>query len=122
MVTCVKDWVVKFGGTRNIYGNKKKKKMHSLSILVKEENEHTVHGDSRMSLVIEKGKVHLKLTSGEVLILSNVLYVSNICWNLVSVSLLRKARAGILLDSDKIILIKNDAFVRKGCCIMVSLY
>ena len=96
--------------------------MHSLSILVKEENEHIVHGDLRMPMVIEKGKVHLKLTSGEVLILSNVLYVSNICWNLVSVSLLRKATTGILLDSDKIILIKNDAFVGKGCCIMVSLY
>ncbi|RVW85530.1 Retrovirus-related Pol polyprotein from transposon TNT 1-94 [Vitis vinifera] len=49
-------------------------------------------GDSRSTLVIGKGKVLLKLTSGKVLALSDVLHVPDINWNLVSVSLLGKAR------------------------------
>ena len=42
--------------------------------------------------------------------------MSDIRWNLVSVSLLRKAGMRILFESDKIVLTKNDAFVRKGYC------
>ncbi|KAL6338579.1 hypothetical protein AAG906_021294 [Vitis piasezkii] len=62
-------------------------------------------GDSRSTPVIGKGKVLLKLTSGKVLALCDVLHVLDICWNLV-----------ILFDSDKIVLTKNDAFVGKGYC------
>ena len=73
-------------------------------------------GDSRSTLVIGKGKVLLKLTSGKVIILSDVLHMPNICWNLVSVSLLGKIGVRILFDSDKIVLTKNDAFVGNYYC------
>ena len=73
-------------------------------------------GDSRFTPVIGKEKVLLKLTSGKVLALSDVLHVPDINWNLVSVSLLGKARVRILFNSDKIVLAKNDAFVGKGYC------
>ena len=59
--------------------------------MVKEEEEQVFMGDSRSSLVISKGKVLLELTFGKVLALSDVLYVPDIHWNLVSVSLLGKA-------------------------------
>ena len=48
--------------------------------------------------------------------LSDVLHVPNIRWNLVSISLLGKARVRILFDSDIIVLTKNDAFVGNGYC------
>ena len=83
---------------------------------VKEGEEQVLMGDSRSSLVIGKGKVLLKLTSGKVLALSDVLHVPNIRWNLVSVSLLRKAGVKIRFDSDKIVLTKNDSVVWKGYC------
>ena len=66
--------------------------------------------------MISKGKVLIKLTSSKVLTLSDVLHVLDISWNLVSLSLLGKARVRILFDSDKIILTKNDAYVGKGYC------
>ena len=42
--------------------------------------------------------------------------MSDIRWNLVSVSLLRKAGMRILFEFDKIVLTKNDAFVRNDYC------
>ena len=73
-------------------------------------------GDSRSSPMIDKGKDLLKLTFGNVLTLNNVLHVSDIHRNLVSVSLLGKARVRVMFDSDKIVLTKNDVFVGKGYC------
>ena len=73
-------------------------------------------GDYRSTLVIGKGKVLLKLTSGKVFTPCDVLQVPDIRWNLVSVSLIGKAGVRILFDSDKIVLTKNDAFVGKGYC------
>ena len=66
--------------------------------------------------MIGKGKVLLKLTSGKVLALSDVLYVLDIHWNLVSESQFGKVGVRIMFDSDKIVLTKNDAFVGKGYC------
>ncbi|RVW50491.1 hypothetical protein CK203_086825 [Vitis vinifera] len=70
-------------------------------------------GDSRSTLVIDKEKVILKLTSTKVLTLCDILHVRDIRWNLVSVSLLGKTGVLILFDYDKIVLTKNDAFVGK---------
>ena len=113
MVTNMKDWVVNFGATRHICGNRSAFTSYTT---LKEEEEQVFMGDSRSTLVIGKGKVLIKLTFGKVLALSDVLHVPNIRWNLVSISLLEKARVRILFDSDKIVLTKNDAFVGKGYC------
>ncbi|RVW34083.1 hypothetical protein CK203_084317 [Vitis vinifera] len=60
-------------------------------VIFSEEGEEQVFmGNSRSTLVIGKLKVLLKLTSGKVLALSDVLHVPDIHWNLVSVSLLGK--------------------------------
>ena len=88
---------------------------------VKEGEEQVFMGDSRFFRMIGKRKVLLKLTSRKVLALSDVLHVPDIRWNLVSVSLLGKAGMRILFDFDKLVLTKNNVFVRKGYCNQVLL-
>lgn len=58
--------------------------------MVKEGEELMFMGDSKSSLVIGKVKVLLKLKSGKVLALSDVLHVPDIAWNFVSASLHEK--------------------------------
>ncbi|KAL6314351.1 hypothetical protein AAG906_021061 [Vitis piasezkii] len=101
MVTNMKDWVVDSGATRHICGNRSAFTSYTT---VKEGDEQV------------KRKVLLKLTSRKVFAFNDVLNVTNIHWNLVSVSLLGKVGVRILFDSDKIVLTKNDAFVGKGYC------
>ena len=74
----------------------------------------SLHG--RFEIIPDKGKILLKLTSGNALALNDVFHVPDIRWNLVSKSLLGKARVKIMFESNKIMLTKNDAFVRKGVC------
>ena len=64
--------------------------------------------------ILEKWKVILKLTSRKTLYLSNVLYVPSLHRNLVFGSLLNWASLKIVLEGDKVILIKNGDFVGKG--------
>ena len=113
MVTNMKDWILDYGATRHICGNKSAFTSYTK---VKEGKEQVFMGDSRSSPVIGKGKVLLKLTSGKVLALGDVLHVPDIRWNLVSMSLIWKARVRIMFDSNKIVLTKNDDFVGKGYC------
>ena len=111
MVTNMKDCVVDSRATRHICGNRS---TFSSYTTVKEGEEQVFMGDSRSSPVISKGKVLLKLTSEKVLALSDVLHVLDIRWNLVSVSLIGKTGVKIMFDSNKIMLINNNAFVGKG--------
>ena len=80
--------MVDFGATRHICGNESAFTSYTT---VKEGDEQIFMGDYRYTSVIGKGKVLLKLTSGKVLALSDVLHVPDIRWNLVSISLLGKA-------------------------------
>ena len=113
MVTNMKDWVVDSRATSHICGNRSAFISYTTT---REEDEQVFMRDSRFTPMIGKWKVLLKLTSGKVIVLSDVHHMPNICWNLVSVSLLGKTGVRILFDSDKIVLTKNDAFVGKGYC------
>ena len=84
--------------TRHICGNRSA--FTSYSMMNKGE-EKVFIGDSRSSSMIGKGKFLLKLTFGKVFALGDVLYVPDIRWNLVSMSLLRKVRVRIMFDSEK---------------------
>ena len=119
LVTNMKDRVVDSRATKYICGNRS---AFSSYTTIKEGEEQVFMGDSRSTPMIDKGKVLLKLTSRKVLVLSDVLYVLDIQWNLVSVSLLGKAGMRILFDFDKIVLTKNDAFVGKGYCNQVFFF
>ena len=98
MVTNMKDCIVDSRATRHICGNRSAFTSYTM---VKEGEEQVFMGNSTSSLVIGKGKVPLKLTFGKVLALSDVLYVSDICWNSVLVSILRKEGVRIIFDPDK---------------------
>jgi len=56
----------------------------------------------------------LKLTSDKTLALSGVLHVSSIRVNLIYVALLSKVEVKMSFESDKIVMTKNNVFVRKG--------
>ena len=113
LVTNMKDWIVDSGATRHICGNESAFTSYTT---VKEGEEQVFMGDSRSSPMIGKGKVILKLTFIKFLALNDVLHVPDIRWNLVSVSLLRKAGVKIMFESNQIMLTKNYAFGGKGYC------
>ena len=66
--------------------------------------------------VLGKGKVNLKMTSGKVLSLGDVLHVPDIRVNLVSVALLGKNGIKISFESDKVVITKSRNFIGKGYC------
>jgi len=79
-------------------------------------------GDYRTTLVLEKGKVLLKLTSGKTLTLKNVLHVPSVRVNLISVALLGKAGVKVSFEYDKIGMTKNNVFGKRDIVIKVFLY
>lgn len=64
----------------------------------------TYMGDSIIAQVLGKRKFLLKLTSGKILALNDVLQVPNIRANMVSVALVGKIRVKVSLESDKIVI------------------
>jgi len=61
-----------------------------------------------------KGKVRLKLTYGKTLALSDVLHVPSIRVNLISITLSGKVSVKVSIESDKIVMTKNNVFAEKG--------
>jgi len=78
--------------------------------------EHVNFGDFRTTPILGKGKVILKLTSGKTLALSDVLHVSSIRVNLISVALLGKVGVKVSFEFDKIVMTKNNVFMGKENC------
>ena len=76
MVTNMKDLVVESGATRHICGNRSAFISYTT---IREDDEQVFMGDSRFTPMIGKWKGLLKLTSGKVLVLSDVLHMPNIC-------------------------------------------
>ena len=110
-MTNVSKWVVDSCATRHICANRSAFTSYTS---IGEGEEHVYLGDSRTTLVLGKGKVLLKLTPGKTLALRDVLHVSSIRVNLISVGLLGKVGVKVAFESDKIVMTKNNVFVRKG--------
>jgi len=70
--------------------------------------------NSAISKVERKWKVILKWTSGKKLTLNDVLYVSDICKNLIFRSILSKKIFRIVFEPDKFVLTKRRVYVGKG--------
>ena len=87
IATNSKEWAIDSGATRHICGDRSAFTSYTP---VRDEEENVFMGDSRTTPVLGKGKVLIKLTSGKVLSLNDVLYVPKIRVNLVSLSLLGK--------------------------------
>jgi uncharacterized protein YukE len=113
LVSDVEKWVVDSGATRHICANRTAFTSYT-SVGVDEDQVYL--GDSRTAAVNSKGKVILKLTSGKTLVLSDVLHMPTIRTNLISVALLNKVGVKVSLESNKIVITKNDVFVGKGYC------
>jgi hypothetical protein len=106
-------WVIDSGAVIHICANKNV--FTSYKSIGKGE-EYVTLSDSRTVVVVGKGNVKLKLTSGKILSLSNVLHVPDMNYNLVSVSILSKAGIKVIFDSDKVLLSKCGGFIGKGLC------
>ncbi|TYH19396.1 hypothetical protein ES288_A05G348400v1 [Gossypium darwinii] len=71
-------------------------------------------GNSSNSEVLGKGKILLKLTSGKILALNNVLCVHALRRNLISCGLLNKKNIKLVFESEKLVLSHNGNYIRKG--------
>ena len=112
LVSNVSEWVLDTGATRHICsGREMFKEYEKVS-----EGECVFMGNSSTVTVSGKGKVLLKLTSGKLLELNNVLHVPDIRRNLISGALLNKAGIKLTFESDKLVLTRNNVFVGKGFC------
>lgn len=72
--------------------------------------------NSNTSSVVGKGTIELKLTSGKILELKDILHVPEVQRNLISGVLLNKVGLKLTFESDKLVMTKNGVFVRKGYC------
>lgn len=70
-------------------------------------------GNSAAAGMSGKWKILLQLTSGKTLALNNVLYVPELCRNLVFGALLDKVVLKIVLESDKLVITRNKYFLGK---------
>ena len=104
------DWLLDTGATRHICSNKALFQEFYDAV----NGEHVFMGNSSTIMVLGKGKIFLKLTSGKTLALNDVLYVPSLRRNLVSSSLLNKVGLKLVFEGDKVILAKNGDFVGKG--------
>ena len=77
-------------------------------------DEKLYMGNSSTSKVEGVRKIALKMTSGKIVTLINVLHVSDVRKNLVSGSLLSKNGFKLVFVSDKFVLSKNEMYVGKG--------
>ncbi|XP_019265298.1 PREDICTED: uncharacterized protein LOC109242877 [Nicotiana attenuata] len=111
IVAHAKEWVIDSGATRHICANRES---FSSYTPVEDDREEVYLGDSSTTKVLGMGKVLLKLTSGKTLALVDALHVPTMRANLISVSLLGRARVKVSFESDKIIITKNNVFVGKG--------
>ncbi|KAK4391846.1 Retrovirus-related Pol polyprotein from transposon TNT 1-94 [Sesamum angolense] len=91
------DWILDTGASKHFCANKELfHEFHEAS-----DGECVFMGNSATAGVMGKGKVLLKLTSGKILALLDVLYVPSLRRNLISGSLLNKVGLKIVLESDK---------------------
>ncbi|KAM3328011.1 hypothetical protein P3S68_033473 [Capsicum galapagoense] len=98
------------GATRHVCANKE-----LFSTFAPAQVEEMIYmANSAMAKVEGTGKVGLKMISGKVLTLNNVLYVLELCRNLISVSLLDKNGFKCVTVSEKIVISKGEVYVGKG--------
>lgn len=109
LVNNPEQWWIDTGATRHVCAEKR-----MFSAYKEVDGEQLYMGNASSSKVLGIGKVVLKMTSGKLLTLNNVLHVADIRKNLVSGSLLSKNGFKMVFESDKFVLTKSGMFVGKG--------
>ncbi|XP_075112664.1 uncharacterized protein LOC142182320 [Nicotiana tabacum] len=103
-----KEWWIDSGATRYVCA----KKELFASYVPAGPDEAIVMGNSTTTNIEGVG-IYLKMTSGKVVTLNNVLYVLEIHKNLVSIGLLIKNGLKCVFLSEKVVISKNDVYVGK---------
>ncbi|PHT41242.1 hypothetical protein CQW23_20096 [Capsicum baccatum] len=110
MVGNPRAWWMDSGATRHVCASKE-----LFSTYAPAQAEETIYMANSATAKVEGiGKVCLKMTSGKVLTLNNVLYVPELRRNLISVSLLDKNGFKCVTVSGKIVVSKGEMYVGKG--------
>ncbi|PHT27500.1 hypothetical protein CQW23_32904 [Capsicum baccatum] len=104
------EWWMNSGATRHICANKE---LFS-SFASAQAEEMLYMANSVTAKVKGTGKFFLKMTSGKVLTLNNVLYVPKLRRNLISVSLLDQNGLKCITISGKIVVSNGEMYVGKG--------
>nr|XP_009798319.1 PREDICTED: uncharacterized protein LOC104244566 [Nicotiana sylvestris] len=99
-----KEWWIDSGATRHVCAVKEAFATYSTA----GPEEEIFIGNNAIAKIEGYGKIFLKMTSGKVLTLNNVLHVPTIRKNLASTSLLIKNRFKCLFISDKVIVSENE--------------
>ncbi|KAF3683239.1 PP2A regulatory subunit TAP46 [Capsicum annuum] len=99
-----REWLMDSSATCHVCANKYLFSSFSLA----QVEEILYLANSATAKVEGIGKNCLKMTFGKVLTLNNVLYLSELCWNLISVSLLDKNGFKCITVSGKIIVSKGE--------------
>ncbi|CAM8986525.1 unnamed protein product [Rhodiola kirilowii] len=107
----VVEWIIDSGSTRHVCSKKS-----LFKTLVESQHDNVYLGDASALQVAGIGDVALKLSSGRVLTLTKVLFVPNMCRNLISSALLMKAGFKQTFDAGKLVITKNGAYVAKAFC------
>ena len=105
-----KEWWIDTGATRHVYSDKKM----FFSFEQTKIRENVYMGNYSTFEIKGKGKMVLKMASRKEVTLINVLYVPEICKNLVSSSLLNSHGFRMVFESDKFVLSKSGICVGKG--------
>lgn len=71
-------------------------------------------GNDLVAKVMGRGRIILEFTSGKDLVLNNVLHVPTIRRNLISGSILLSVGYRIVMESNKVVISKNNVFIGKG--------
>ena len=102
------DWWFDSGATVHVCNNKEKYKTYDKSSI----EQQVLMGNPNKAKFLGKGTIEVKMSSGKMMILTNVFHVLNIK-NLVSANLLCKSGVKALFESNKLILSKNGIFLGK---------
>ncbi|PHU16871.1 hypothetical protein BC332_12566 [Capsicum chinense] len=105
-----REWWMDSSAARHVCANKE-----LFSSFAPAQAEEMIYmANSATAKVEGTGKICLKMTSGKVLTLNNVLYVPELRRNLISVSLLDKNGFKCVTISEKIVISKGEMYVGKG--------
>ena len=110
LVGNIKEWFLNSGATRHICSAKEVFAMYFPA----EYDVDLFMGNTVTTTIVGTEKEMLKMTSGKVLTLNNVLHVPTVRKNLVSTALLVKNGFKCVQVSDKVVISKNEMFIGKG--------
>ena len=103
------DWWFDSGVTVHVCNNKEQFRTYDEFFI----EQQVLMGNHNKAKIVGNGTIDVKMSSGKMLILTNVFHVPNIKKNFVSANLLCKSGVKSALESDKLILSKNWIFVEK---------